>query len=81
MDAQFWAPGTRLTQRGLLSPKVINHLPDAVERHAGDSDLGYFEIRVVAMRNKFPTDFYEPLADGCQRPAFQFRRKRWISIG
>jgi hypothetical protein len=42
--------GTRLTQGGPLSPKVIDHLQDAVKQHAGDGNLGHLENRVAGMR-------------------------------
>jgi hypothetical protein len=45
---------------------VIDHLRDAVEQNAVNGDLGHLESRVAGMRNNFPADFYELLADGCQ---------------
>jgi hypothetical protein len=37
-------PGTRLTQGGPLSPKVIEHLQDAVEQHAGTAISAIWKV-------------------------------------
>jgi len=79
-------PGTRVTQGGPLSPKVIDHLQNAVEQRAGDGDLGHLETRVAGMRNNFPADFMsfsrilKPPQGGTKAPSLKtWRMTSWAS--